>query len=43
MMFLYESREQDIDTGKMEAVFHSKAGNKINLTKVYKTYFIKIK
>lgn len=26
-------REQDIDTGKMEAVFHSKAGNKINLMK----------
>lgn len=35
--YIYNSfaneREQDIDTGKMEAVFHSKAGNKINLTK----------
>lgn len=26
-------REQDIDTGEMEVVFHSKEGNKINLTK----------
>ena len=26
-------REKDIDTGKMEVVFHSKEGNKINLTK----------
>ena len=26
-------RERDIDTGEMEVVFHSKAGNKINITK----------
>ena len=26
-------REKDIDTGKMEVVFHGKEGNKINLTK----------
>ena len=26
-------RERDIDTGEMEVVFHSKEGNKINLTK----------
>ena len=26
-------RERDIDTGEMEVVFHSEAGNKINLTK----------
>ena len=26
-------REQDIDTGEMEVVFHNKDGNKINLTK----------
>ena len=26
-------RERDIDTGEMEVVFHSKDGNKINLTK----------
>lgn len=35
--FIYNNfsseREHDIDTGKMEAIFHSKAGNKINLTK----------
>lgn len=35
--FIYNNfsneRERDIDIGKMEAVFHSKAGNKINLTK----------
>lgn len=35
--FIYNNfsneREHDIDTGKMEAVFHNKAGNKINLTK----------
>ena len=28
-----EKRERDIDTGKMEVIFHSKEGNKINLTK----------
>ena len=28
-----KQREKDIDTGKMEVVFHSQAGNKINLTR----------
>ena len=28
-----KQRERDVDTGKMEAVFHSQAGNKINLTR----------
>ena len=27
------AREHDVDTGKMEVVFHSKQGNKINLTR----------
>lgn len=28
-----KEREKDIDTGEMEVIFHSKEGNKINLTK----------
>lgn len=28
-----DAREHDVDTGKMEAIFHGKEGNKINITK----------